>query len=52
MNEKTQKIKQIVNDSKTQEECVEKLRKENLLFSLSEGRRYWNSLKKVENKKE
>lgn len=49
--EHVQKIKAIVDKSNSEKECVEALRKEGLLFSLAEGRRYWNTWSKKPDKK-
>ena len=39
------KIKKVVDESKDSQECCKKLIEENLAVSMSQGRRYWGSLK-------
>lgn len=43
MNESMKRAKEIVEESKTASECIQKLSKEKLIVSFAEGRRLWDT---------
>lgn len=43
MNESMKGAREIVEESKTASECIQKLSKENLIVSFAEGRRLWDT---------